>query len=68
VSDGIESGRAMLALRRAIPASPACRLQMLTDLGPPFTVRDPETGEEYERGAGILTKEQIMKILRSEEQ
>lgn len=61
-SEGIASGRAV-ALRTIEAMSPAGRLELLIDMGPPHIVRyDEDTGEPIYRGAGLLTAEQVREL------
>lgn len=47
-----------------LPKSPAARLEMLLDLGPPTLVRyDEDTGEPIYRGAGLLSREDVAALL-----
>jgi hypothetical protein len=47
-----------------LPLSPAARLDMLIDMGPPHIVGyDEDTGEPVYRGAGILSAEQVRSLL-----
>ena len=47
-----------------LPRSPAARLGVLLDMGPPRLVRyDEDTGEPIYRGAGLLSDEQVRRLL-----
>jgi hypothetical protein len=49
-----------------LPKSPAERFEMLIDMGPPRLVRyDEDTGEPIYRGAGLLSDEQVKRLLRA---